>query len=145
MCYCTMQEHSNQMKKVQFFLLVLFSDCSFMKLFHDMKFSQWDYQRLSEKWMKIYLRLVSYVIFCLFLNMCLLWNAGQAPLAAFGWVIATHLSLYPAILIIPVCLSFCLILCLMETENPSNNTCTCFFKFPINEIIIFYIIHFCSR
>ncbi|KAI5417318.1 hypothetical protein KIW84_042065 [Lathyrus oleraceus] len=29
-----------------------------------------------------------------------------APLAAFGWVIATHLSLYPAILIIPVVLLF---------------------------------------
>ncbi|KAF5478324.1 hypothetical protein F2P56_004890 [Juglans regia] len=28
----------------------------------------------------------------------------QAPLAAFGWVIATHLSLYPAILIIPMIL-----------------------------------------
>ncbi|KAK8985266.1 hypothetical protein V6N11_068533 [Hibiscus sabdariffa] len=27
--------------------------------------------------------------------------AGLIPLAAFGWVIATHLSLYPAILIIP--------------------------------------------
>ncbi|KAI9075164.1 hypothetical protein K1719_042895 [Acacia pycnantha] len=30
----------------------------------------------------------------------------QAPLAAFGWVMATHLSLYPAILIIPVVLLF---------------------------------------
>ncbi|CAI0414286.1 unnamed protein product [Linum tenue] len=29
---------------------------------------------------------------------------GLAPLAAFGWVMATHLSLYPAILIIPVIL-----------------------------------------
>ncbi|CAL1401150.1 unnamed protein product [Linum trigynum] len=29
---------------------------------------------------------------------------GIAPLAAFGWVMATHLSLYPAILIIPVIL-----------------------------------------
>ncbi|PSS09790.1 Phosphatidylinositol glycan anchor biosynthesis class U protein [Actinidia chinensis var. chinensis] len=28
----------------------------------------------------------------------------QVPLAAFGWVIATHLSLYPAILIVPVIL-----------------------------------------
>ncbi|GMP96167.1 hypothetical protein CsSME_00044928 [Camellia sinensis var. sinensis] len=28
----------------------------------------------------------------------------QIPLAAFGWVIATHLSLYPAILIVPVIL-----------------------------------------
>ncbi|PSR91517.1 Phosphatidylinositol glycan anchor biosynthesis class U protein [Actinidia chinensis var. chinensis] len=28
---------------------------------------------------------------------------GQVPLAAFGWVVATHLSLYPAILIVPVC------------------------------------------
>ncbi|XVF01478.1 hypothetical protein REPUB_Repub04eG0092600 [Reevesia pubescens] len=27
--------------------------------------------------------------------------SGLVPLAAFGWVIATHLSLYPAILIIP--------------------------------------------
>jgi GPI-anchor transamidase subunit U len=27
-------------------------------------------------------------------------------LAAFGWVMATHLSLYPVILIIPVCLYF---------------------------------------
>ncbi|CAI8609721.1 unnamed protein product [Vicia faba] len=32
--------------------------------------------------------------------------ARVAPLAAFGWVIATHLSLYPAILIIPVVLLF---------------------------------------
>ncbi|CAK8533197.1 unnamed protein product [Lathyrus sativus] len=32
--------------------------------------------------------------------------ARVAPLAAFGWVIATHLSLYPAILIIPVILLF---------------------------------------
>ncbi|XP_058778939.1 uncharacterized protein LOC131652959 [Vicia villosa] len=32
--------------------------------------------------------------------------ARTAPLAAFGWVIATHLSLYPAILIIPVILLF---------------------------------------
>ncbi|CAI0414285.1 unnamed protein product [Linum tenue] len=31
---------------------------------------------------------------------------GLAPLAAFGWVMATHLSLYPAILIIPVNLSY---------------------------------------
>ncbi|KAG5039679.1 hypothetical protein JHK82_011828 [Glycine max] len=31
-------------------------------------------------------------------------NARLAPLAAFGWVMATHLSLYPAILIIPVIL-----------------------------------------
>ncbi|XP_028767510.1 phosphatidylinositol glycan anchor biosynthesis class U protein isoform X2 [Neltuma alba] len=30
----------------------------------------------------------------------------QAPVAAFGWVMATHLSLYPAILIIPVVLLF---------------------------------------
>ncbi|KAK4788802.1 hypothetical protein SAY86_020121 [Trapa natans] len=29
---------------------------------------------------------------------------GLVPLAAFGWVIATHLSLYPAILIVPVIL-----------------------------------------
>ncbi|CAN0841453.1 Phosphatidylinositol glycan anchor biosynthesis class U protein [Linum grandiflorum] len=29
---------------------------------------------------------------------------GLAPLAAFGWVIATHLSLYPVVLIIPVTL-----------------------------------------
>ena len=29
-------------------------------------------------------------------------TTGLAPLAAFGWVMATHLSLYPAILIIPV-------------------------------------------
>ncbi|KAI4327008.1 hypothetical protein L6164_019513 [Bauhinia variegata] len=29
---------------------------------------------------------------------------GLAPLAAFGWVMATHMSLYPAILIIPVIL-----------------------------------------
>ncbi|GFZ02149.1 GPI transamidase subunit PIG-U [Actinidia rufa] len=28
----------------------------------------------------------------------------QVPLAAFGWVVATHLSLYPAILIVPVTL-----------------------------------------
>ncbi|KAJ7219725.1 hypothetical protein O6H91_Y468700 [Diphasiastrum complanatum] len=28
--------------------------------------------------------------------------AGNAPLAAFGWALATHLSLYPAILFIPV-------------------------------------------
>ncbi|GMP62849.1 hypothetical protein CsSME_00024795 [Camellia sinensis var. sinensis] len=40
-----------------------------------------------------------------------LWNpftivtcTRQIPLAAFGWVIATHLSLYPAILIVPVIL-----------------------------------------
>ncbi|XP_058751285.1 uncharacterized protein LOC131624351 [Vicia villosa] len=32
--------------------------------------------------------------------------ARVAPLAAFGWVVATHLSLYPAILIIPVILLF---------------------------------------
>lgn len=32
--------------------------------------------------------------------------ARLAPLAAFGWVMATHLSLYPAILIIPVILLF---------------------------------------
>ncbi|XP_031486498.1 uncharacterized protein LOC116254960 [Nymphaea colorata] len=31
-------------------------------------------------------------------------STGVAPLAAFGWVIATHLSLYPAILLIPVIL-----------------------------------------
>lgn len=32
--------------------------------------------------------------------------AGRVPLAAFGLVMATHLSLYPAILTIPVCLIF---------------------------------------
>ncbi|KAE8706090.1 GPI transamidase subunit PIG-U isoform 3 [Hibiscus syriacus] len=37
--------------------------------------------------------------------------SGLVPLAAFGWVIATHLSLYPAILIIPVHLSFVLAIC----------------------------------
>ncbi|KAF3772735.1 Phosphatidylinositol glycan anchor biosynthesis class U protein [Nymphaea thermarum] len=37
------------------------------------------------------------VILCLY-GAC----TGVAPLAAFGWVIATHLSLYPAILLIPV-------------------------------------------
>ncbi|VAH44000.1 unnamed protein product [Triticum turgidum subsp. durum] len=31
-------------------------------------------------------------------------NSGLAPLAAFGYVMATHLSLYPAILILPVAL-----------------------------------------
>eukprot|EP00250_Pteridium_aquilinum_P002229 c12423_g1_i1 orf=59-1534(+) len=31
--------------------------------------------------------------------------AGNVPLAAFGWVIATHCSLYPAILLIPIGLS----------------------------------------
>ncbi|RLM98724.1 phosphatidylinositol glycan anchor biosynthesis class U protein-like isoform X2 [Panicum miliaceum] len=31
-------------------------------------------------------------------------NSGLAPLAAFGYVMATHLSLYPAILIVPVIL-----------------------------------------
>lgn len=31
--------------------------------------------------------------------------SGNAPLAAFGWVIATHCSLYPAILLIPIALN----------------------------------------
>jgi len=31
-------------------------------------------------------------------------HAGRVPLAAFGLVIATHLSLYPATLTIPVCI-----------------------------------------
>ncbi|KAE8662281.1 GPI transamidase subunit PIG-U isoform 2 [Hibiscus syriacus] len=35
-------------------------------------------------------------------------GSGLIPLAAFGWVISTHLSLYPAILIIPVYLAFVL-------------------------------------
>ncbi|XP_059443243.1 uncharacterized protein LOC132175346 isoform X2 [Corylus avellana] len=39
------------------------------------------------------------IILCLF-GAC----KGLAPLAAFGWVMATHLSLYPVILIIPVIL-----------------------------------------
>lgn len=30
-------------------------------------------------------------------------SVGLAPLAAFGYVMATHLSLYPAVLIVPVC------------------------------------------
>lgn len=33
-------------------------------------------------------------------------HTGRVPLAAFGLVIATHLSLYPATLIIPVCNHF---------------------------------------
>ena len=42
-----------------------------------------------------------HLIFCVMLK--LYWcTTGLAPLAAFGWVMATHLSLYPAILIIPV-------------------------------------------
>ncbi|GMP96168.1 hypothetical protein CsSME_00044928 [Camellia sinensis var. sinensis] len=41
----------------------------------------------------------------------------QIPLAAFGWVIATHLSLYPAILIVPVCFPF--IWCLLGTIGSS--------------------------
>ncbi|CAN6471050.1 unnamed protein product [Victoria cruziana] len=39
------------------------------------------------------------VILCLY-GAC----TGLGPLAAFGWVIATHLSLYPAVLLIPVIL-----------------------------------------
>ncbi|KAK2989041.1 hypothetical protein RJ640_018830 [Escallonia rubra] len=31
-------------------------------------------------------------------------NSGLVPLAAFGWVIASHLSLYPAVIVIPVVL-----------------------------------------
>ncbi|XP_038998651.1 phosphatidylinositol glycan anchor biosynthesis class U protein-like [Hibiscus syriacus] len=46
------------------------------------------------------------VILCLY-GAC----SRLVPLAAFGWVIATHLSLYPAILIIPVHLSFVLAIC----------------------------------
>jgi len=50
----------------------------------------------------------------LHLMLKLYWCAtGLAPLAAFGWVMATHLSLYPAILIIPVCCC----------SNPFNSIC----------------------
>lgn len=37
------------------------------------------------------------------LSHLLLMHTGLPPLAAFGWVVATHLSLYPLVLIIPVC------------------------------------------
>lgn len=43
--------------------------------------------------------------FLLAFKCCLSDGPGIAPLAAFGWVMATHLSLYPVILIIPVSLS----------------------------------------
>ncbi|CAN1332935.1 Phosphatidylinositol glycan anchor biosynthesis class U protein [Linum perenne] len=55
---------------------------------------------------------------------------GLAPLAAFGWVMATHLSLYPVVLIIPVNLSY-------------SDSCFCFFLPYITcgrNILSFYLV-----
>lgn len=45
--------------------------------------------------------------------------SGNAPLAAFGWVMATHLSLYPAILLIPIALNL-----VFGIDHPPNKLFT---------------------
>lgn len=78
-------------------------DCHSMNITHN-KMSLID---ISWNWLEDVLRCnwvqyLGFFLFCLWLNNLCGWTTGLPPLAAFGWVMGTHLSLYPGVLIIPV-------------------------------------------
>lgn len=95
--------HADTFSRKTFFLIPFDNIClSIISMFWS-EILAFDLGMDEGTWGTVFWLMLFFLTLISFLMLFFWWTVGMVPLAAFGWVMATHLSLYPMILIIPVC------------------------------------------